>query len=154
MQEGTAKTMPWTYNCIQYSNRPNLQKNSQQTNRNIGAQDWYFESAKLKQRFPKFKLIQYHLTPQQKFIILNPYYPSLNPQDQEGVSAFFEKEKEDFYWLKQKINACVQSCIYMILIHKKSTKEYRINQSKAEFCFDNLISVLILVSLTKYFYLN
>ena len=23
---------------------------------------------------------------------------------------------------------------------KKNTKEYRINQSKAEFCFDNLIS--------------
>ena len=37
---------------LNIGNRPNLQKNSQQTNRNIGTQDCYFESAKLKQRFP------------------------------------------------------------------------------------------------------
>ena len=134
MQERTTK-MPWTYNFIQYSNRPNLQKNSQQTNRNIAAQGWYFESAKLKLQLPKFKLIQYHPTQQQKFIILNPYYSSLNPQGPRTCVSFFWKGEGRFLSIKAG-NQCMCTVMYLhdldsLKKTQKSTESTRAKLSSA-----------------------
>ena len=96
-----------------------------------------FESAKLKLQFPKFKLIQYRHTPQQKFIILIPYYSSLNPQGSRTCVSFFWKGKGRFLSTKAG-NQCMCTVMYLHDLDslektQKSTESTRAKLSSALF---------------------
>ena len=55
-QERTAKAMSWTYDCIQYSYRPDLQKKSQKKNSTVETHYLICEAAKLEHSVSKFKI--------------------------------------------------------------------------------------------------